>query len=62
MPGQEETYLAFDLVPARNGDLPFVAMTVHGPENALCVRLNAPTVRDMERKLMELYKQLKEAQ
>lgn len=58
-PGQEKTYLAFDLVPARNGNIPFVVMTVTGPENALCVRLNPPTIGDMIRQLDDLRRQLK---
>jgi hypothetical protein len=60
VPGQEITTICFDLITDRNAE-PFVAMIVSGPENALCVRLNAPTLGDMIQRLMELHTKMKKA-
>lgn len=58
IPGQCETSIGFDLVTEGHA-LPFVAMTVTGPENALCVRLAEPTLGDVIRRLTMLKEQLK---
>lgn len=56
--GQQETCMTFDVVDARSGQERFVACTVTGPENALCLRLNRRTVRQMMRTLAQLEREL----
>lgn len=58
IPGQVETSIETTLI-AEGQPAPFVAMVVSGPEQAICLRLNEPTLGDLIRQLTELRTQLK---
>lgn len=56
--GHRETALEFAVMQPRKDDTPFVLVTVTGPENALCIRLNKRAVRDVIRTLERMVVEL----
>jgi|GEM_PF-6645495 hypothetical protein len=57
--GQEETHLSFDVVAPRNGDEPFLVMTVHGPDAPVCLTFRRRTVRELIETFKGYHKELR---
>lgn len=59
LPGQKETCISTQVIRPE-GDTPFVCMVVTGPENALCLRLNAGTLKTLRNQFDHLLKEMRQ--
>ena len=59
IPGQKECSIGMDIIQ-RWDEKPFVCLTVNGPENALCLRLDRSTLKVVRSRIDYLLKEMRD--